>query len=463
MSEATNLKPGEARCPDHPSTKELVKNDATGAPDPILEESYQFLGDEDISFEEYMSDDYAETEYNHMWSKVWQWACHVDHIPKEGDYYVYDVGHLSALIVRTKNDKIKAYYNSCLHRGTQLKPANSSGVCKEIRCPFHGWTWSTEGKLEFLPCDWDFPHVNKEEYNLPELQVDTWSGFVFINFDQKANPLKDYLGVLPDHFKNWALDNRYIETHVVKKLPANWKACAEAFLEAYHVLETHSEGIYTAGDANADYDIFGDHVTRFVHTIGYTSPHIKGEDRPDEQGILDILLGRRLGDDTGKVKVSQGRTAREIYAEIVQKEMSEKYNQDFSHLTVTETIDSIEYFLFPNAFFFPGLQLPMVYRFRPHGTDGAIFDLLFLRPKQPDGKFPPPPEPHYLEVDESYTTVPGTGFLGAVYDQDTNNLLSQTRGFKASFKGAQTLGNYQESRARHLHMMVNKYLEEKNG
>ena len=133
MSEATNLKPGEARCPDHPSTKELVKNDSTGAPDPILEESYQFLGDEDISFEEYMSDDYAETEYNHMWSKVWQWACHVDHIPKEGDYYVYDVGHLSALIVRTKNDKIKAYYNSCLHRGTQLKPANSSGVCKEIR------------------------------------------------------------------------------------------------------------------------------------------------------------------------------------------------------------------------------------------------------------------------------------------------------------------------------------------
>jgi hypothetical protein len=105
----------------------------------------------------------------------------------------------------------------------------------------------------------------------------------------------------------------------------------------------------------------------------------------------------------------------------------------------------------------------MVYRFRPDGTDGAIFDLLFLRPKPPDGKYPPPPEPHHLEVDDSYTEVPGTGFLGAVYDQDTNNLLSQTRGFKASFKGAQTLGNYQESRARHLHMMVNKYLEEKNG
>jgi len=58
-----------------------------------------------------------------------------------------------------------------------------------------------------------------------------------------------------------------------KRLPANWKASAEAFLEAYHILETHSQSIYTAGDANAQYDVFGDHVSRFIHTIGTTSPH----------------------------------------------------------------------------------------------------------------------------------------------------------------------------------------------
>ena len=146
------------------------------------------------------------------------------------------------------------------------------------------------------------------------------------------------------------LENRYIETHVTKRLPANWKASAEAFLEAYHVLETHSEGIYTAGDANADYDIFGDHITRFVHTIGYTSPHVT-KNRPDEQGILNLLLGRRLGEDSEQVKVPEGKTAREIYAQMVQEEMGEKYKSDFSHLSVTETIDSIEYFVFPNAFF----------------------------------------------------------------------------------------------------------------
>ena len=82
-----------------------------------------------------------------MWSKVWQWACHLDHIPEIGDYYVYDVADLSAVIVRSENNEIKAYYNSCLHRRTQLKPSGSSGVCKELKCPFHGWTWLLSGKL----------------------------------------------------------------------------------------------------------------------------------------------------------------------------------------------------------------------------------------------------------------------------------------------------------------------------
>ena len=78
---------------------------------------------------------------------MWQWACHVDHIPEPGDYYVYDVGHLSSLIVRTTDGSIKAYYNACMHRGTQLKQPGTCGFSKELRCPFHGWTWSLEGTL----------------------------------------------------------------------------------------------------------------------------------------------------------------------------------------------------------------------------------------------------------------------------------------------------------------------------
>ena len=65
-----------------------------------------------------------------------------------------------------------------------------------------------------------------------------------------------------------------------------------------------------------------------------------------------------------------------------------------------------------------------------------------------------------LGVDDSYTLVEGLGRLGAVYDQDTSNLAAQTRGFKASHKGGQTLANYQEVRIRHLHLMVESYLND---
>lgn len=460
MTDTVNTQaPGEARCPG-PSTKELIARDATGAAEPLLEESYEFLGDDDIPFDEYTSPAFAEAEFDRMWSRVWQWACREEHIPQVGDYQVYDIGDRSALVVRTAPDQIKAFHNFCLHRGTQLKPPGSAGMARQLRCPFHGWTWSLEGQLVDIPCRWDFPHVRDEDFELPQIQVDTWGGFVFVNFDPEAPPLHEYLGVLPEHFERWRLEDRYVELHIRKRLPANWKAAAEAFLEAYHVLETHPQGLAATGDANAQYDVFGEHISRFVHTIGYPSPHIE-ENRPSEDEILRHMMARKNpGEELPAIP--DGLSARDVYAAHMQRVLGERYGHDFSHLTVSETIDSIEYFAFPNAFFFPGLQLPMVYRFRPdgHDPDHAIFDLLILRPKPLEGRCPPPAVPFELDVDDSYTSAPGMDpGLGAVYDQDTGNMAAQTRGFKGSVKAGQTLGNYQEVRARHLHLKVREYLE----
>ena len=99
-----------------------------------------------------------------------------------------------------------------------------------------------DGELVEVPESWDFPHVGAETHSLREILVDTWAGFVFVNFDREAEPLDQFLGVLPEHFKDFDIGNRYIETHVCKRLPVNWKAAEEAFMEAYHVKETHAGG-----------------------------------------------------------------------------------------------------------------------------------------------------------------------------------------------------------------------------
>ena len=175
---------------------------------------------------------------------------------------------------------------------------------------------------------------------------------------------------------------------------------------------------------------------------------------------MQALWGRRGPGGEECPTVPEGMTARDLYARIVQQNLGEQYDQDFSSYSTAQTLDSIEYFLFPNFFIFPGLSLPMAYRFRPdpENPDISYFDLYFLRPRHPDKAPPPPPEPIELDIEDSYTQAEGLGFLGPVYDQDTDNLYAQTRGFKTCAKGGQTLGNYQEVRARHLHKRVEDFV-----
>ncbi|MEY3034641.1 MAG: hypothetical protein RLZ86_1263 [Actinomycetota bacterium] len=453
--ESPNDAKGAARAPG-PSLHDQLLADPTPPPWPLLVEAPLFLGDDDVPYSNYTSEEYFRDEFDHMWSKTWQWACHVDHVAEPGDYYVYDVGPHSALVVRTESGDLEAYYNACMHRGTQLKPSGSCGFARQLKCPFHGWTWSLEGELIDVPDRWDFPHVTAATHALPRLPVDVFAGFVWINFDPSAQPLSDYLGVLPEHFSEFGFDDRYVETHVSKKLPCNWKAAIEAFLEAYHVRETHSTG-RLGDEVTTQYDVFPPNVSRFIHTIGLDSPQ-RPVPRSEDELFADLV--RAFPIDSRPV-LPPGVRARDEYARIVRDQLSRKYGRDFSSASESITLDSIEYFCFPNAFFFPGLSLPMVYRFRPDPDDVDVswFDLLILRPRPLDGEAPSPPDVIRLDVDDSYTVATGLGGLGRIYDQDTSNMKAQTRGFRASRKGGQTLGNYQEVRVRHLQMRVREHVE----
>lgn len=443
-----NLAPGEARCPG-PSMQDIMDADGDNPPAPMRVEQYEFLGDEDVGFERYTSEDFAQREMDHMWNRTWQWACREEHIPAAGNQYVYDVGPYSILVVRGDDKKIRAFVNSCPHRGMQFATEGSSGAKRShIRCPFHGMTFHLDGSLKEIPCRWDFPHLNEDNFGLTEVHCDLWGGFVFINMDDDAQPLSDYLEIIPDHFKQWPMDDRYIALHTQKVLPANWKMAMEAFLEAYHVLETHSQAVYSAADANAQYDIFGKNVSRFMHAVGVPSPHLK-------QSVSQTKLFEKLGRDPADLP--EGASARAVHAAMLRDEYGKAFNVDLSDISTSEMMDSLEYFLFPNMFFFPGINIRLCYRFRPIDVDSCLHEILLLQPLPKSGERPAPAKPIRLEVEDSYTTVPGF-VLAEILDQDTDNLAMQRAGAKASRKGAQSLGNYQEARIRRLQMTLDEYL-----
>ena len=454
------MEPGAARCPAI-TTQEIIAGDAVPAPAWVRSESYAFLGDQDISSDRYTKAEFASAEYERMWSRTWQFACREEHIPDVGDYYVYDVGPISLIVTRVGENDIRAYHNACLHRGTKLRYSGTEGSASEFRCPFHGWSWNVDGSCKTVLCDWDFPHVDKQEFALPRAQVATLGGFVFVNVDPEAPSLEDYMG--PEalaHFKAWKLEDRYVYCHVKKRLACNWKLNQEAFHEAYHVLATHPQVSPSNGDANSQYDFYGDHVNRFISTLGVVSPHLYG--KIGEQDVLNQFV---MGDPSavaGSERVLQeGETARSAMAKLFRSTFEAANQVDLSEVSDSELLDCFSYSLFPNMFIFPGISLPMVYRFRPDPRDHrkSFFEVLFLRPVPAEGTRPEPAEMVVLGDDQSFTEAEGmdSGF-GQILDQDTDNLFLQQEGLEASMKKSLTLGNYQEIRIRHFERAIDRYV-----
>ncbi len=460
MNEKRDIPPFAMASPE-PSVQDILRRTGESVPYPLNFESYRFLGTADIDFSRYTSREFFRAEMDRMWSRVWQWACREEHIPEVGDYSVYDIGPWSIIVVRAAPDTIKGYINSCLHRGTKLLGSGAEGCAARFSCPYHGWTWNLDGSLKEIPSAWDFAHVDPAGLSLPEVRVETWGGFVFVNLDDSAPPLRDYIAPLEDHFARWRLQDRYVAVHVQKELPCNWKAAAEAFMENYHTVTVHPQLIPSASGPSTQYDILGTHLSRFYNLTTVPDPAIGRE--LSEQEKLDLAL---MGDGSMRLdlQVPEGGTARHTLAELLRQQFREQdADVDVDQLSDSEIIDTMEYSLFPNMFLFPGLSLPMIYRFRPLGMDPdrSLFDLLFLKPVPRSGERPEPAEPVRVGLEESYTTVAELDRgMAEVYDQDTGNMRAQQEGFYTARKRGQTLGNYQEVRIRHLHATLDDYLKE---
>jgi phenylpropionate dioxygenase-like ring-hydroxylating dioxygenase large terminal subunit len=440
-----------------PSVQSIFDTDPIAPPAVLRQESPpQDQSSADVSRERYFAREWHDREVEKIWRKTWQFACRIEEIPNIGDQIVYDIVNDSLVVVRTA-DGVKAFINSCLHRGTLLR--TEAGNAKQIRCPFHGWTWNLDGTLKLIPGQWDFPHVDKAKLCLPEAKVGLWGGFVFVNFDKDCQPFESYLENLPAHFEAFALENRYKAAHVAKIMPCNWKLGMEAFIEAYHVPIAHPQVATYYGDSNTQYDIWPGvrHVSRMLSVQGVPSPAMKHV--APEVTLAD--LRRDAPFYAGKpIEIGPGETARAKLAERAREKITRSSGKDMSQLSDSESLDLIEYLLFPNMVPWGGQALPIVYRFRPHGDDpdSHIMEIMFLFAKAPDGSHPEPATMRLLGPDQPWTDAPELGSAAMVADQDTDNLRRIQKGLKTSRKPGVTLARYQESRIRHFHATLDAYL-----
>jgi nitrite reductase/ring-hydroxylating ferredoxin subunit len=235
--------------------------------------------------EPYISADYARAERDKLWRKVWLQAGRIEEIPEVGNYLTYDILDDSLLIVRSAPDTISAYYNVCSHRGRRLVDTppgahHASGKQMKFVCGFHSWTYNLQGQCTFILDKQNWQNkLTDERTRLGKVKVDTWGGWIWINLDPNAAPLREYLEPAASMLDPFELQNMRYRWRRWIVFDCNWKVAMEAFDEIYHVPGTHPE------------------FTRFGTFVGWGKPQGKhshiGYDAP--KGMDENKAKLRLG------------------------------------------------------------------------------------------------------------------------------------------------------------------------
>ncbi|HEY5680482.1 MAG TPA: aromatic ring-hydroxylating dioxygenase subunit alpha [Pseudomonadales bacterium] len=430
--------------------QQLLDQDTHPVPDVLRLQSPKDFGDADISIERYISKEWHDREVERLWKRVWQFACREEDIPDPGDHYRYDIAGMSFLVVRTESGAIRTYPNACLHRGRMLKEFD--GHASELRCPFHGFAWHLDGSLKDVPAKWDFPHIDDDQFGLPEIPTAVWAGFVFINPDQQCAPFEDFISDMASQFERWDLGSLYKQAHVAKIMPANWKIAQEAFCEAYHVNGTHPQILRSLGDINSQVDVW-ENCARVITPSLTPSPLLEYDltDGDVVRAMLDIPEGQPVPE------LPEGMSPRAWSAAMARETLRPDAGDRVDEYCDAELVDNLDYTVFPN--FHPwGAFNRIVYRFRPNGNDhrSAIMECIMLAPFQ--GERPPPAKIRWLAEDEPWSSA--LGFLGRVFDQDAFNMPKVQQGLEATYKPGITLANYQESKVRWLHHKLTEWVED---
>ena len=419
-----------------------------------------------IPVSRYTSAEWLQKELDNVWYRTWQMACREEEVANPGDFYEYIIGNKSFLIVRDEDMKLRAFYNVCKHRGNQLK--NGAGNTKDFRCTYHAWCWSLNGKVKDIPLEHLFPKEgsNTDEFDLDAAAVDAWAGFVFIHpKPDEAQPLLEFLSPVADLVAPYHFERFRATTHSVIYLDANWKVALEAFLEAYHVGETHPQILPYLDDLNTAFKRLGDHD---LMVVPYGIPSMRLEHvepletyeayftksatsfrhkKHSELGAGHDLPPELFNEDGDWIYDGNMRD----YMIECATNLGKQFGHDYSELSRAQMVDDYDYHIFPGTKFNSHAGATLFVRSRPHATDPnkCVFDLYTLLWGDENTGLPEPAPEVVVDIT--------TQSIGQVLDQDFSNIPKVQRGLLTNSLEYCTLGGA-EVRIAHFHEVLGRYV-----
>ena len=371
--------------------------------------------------ERYFDPDFYWLEAEQLWPRVWQMACRLEEIPGVGDFVEYQILDQSVIVVRT-DEGVRAFQNVCRHRGVRVvegRGRTESG----FTCPFHGWCYGLDGKNTHVTQSRTFAEHNlaSDDINLTPVRCEVWGACAWINVDDDAPPLRQCIEPAATILDAWKVESMRAEWWYAARLPVNWKLAQEAFVEQYHVLQTHPQlripGRYPPRDGTFDTRVFVDSELQYLHTM---SDGMAGMVHANDVRIAEGLRDIELPADPELARTTWERTLNDA---VVRWHRDAGHDvPDLNELEAQGTNEPMGY-CFPHYFVLPMYSSASSYRFRPLGPEETLMEIWSLTrfPKGGEPESPAPPDP-WESDDPRWPPIP---------TQDFSNLPRQQKGLHA--------------------------------
>jgi phenylpropionate dioxygenase-like ring-hydroxylating dioxygenase large terminal subunit len=399
-------------------------------------------------------------EWRSVWTRSWTCAGLARDIPKEGDWFKYELGQESIIVVRQRDLSIKALYNVCKHRGRLLVEADF-GHTHNFVCPFHAWSYGKDGKnLRVSDREYFEPASLCGDLNLRSLRCEVWNGLVFVNPDDQAAPLLSYLDRLPELLQPYPFADMHLVKDVAIELPCNWKLAMEAFLEPYHAHITHSQILPAVDELYNQYDFFRNGHAMVVTPVALPSPRFL--DQASVNPALAWLL-QEVGIDPQVFEGGAHDVRRAIWQ--AKRQPENAYGLDYSAYSDSQLTDDWNPSFFPNMTINAHPEGAMIMRFLPHASDPTrcTYHVWVLIPRLRDGLRPPAYMGVEDDVDISGDTRPARRRthlddpqLGEVLEQDLGNLIRMQQGVMSAGMGDGVRLGELEQRIQQVHAEIDR-------
>ncbi len=420
-----------------------------------------------ITGDRYYSKEFMQREWDHMWTKIWHIAGRTAELQEAGDYVVHDFMNESVICVRQEDGSIKAFYNTCLHRGQRLVWNNATAP-NGFQCPYHGWIWGKDGVLDYAQDPEDFPQGNPcGKMKLEELRCDTWGGFVWYTMAKDGPSLMEFLHPMPEIYKNYPMDTAVRVFWMKINLNTNWKFATDNFSESYHTRTAHPQ-VPPWIDQDVDsarHEMFPNGHGRTVQPMrpSLTDRLPDGVPHPYDAVLRQWDIDPDSYPDF-ETKAMQGWLDLKAAKKRLWKERGYLH---YEHMNDEEITDSPHTVLFPNVTLSYLPDQLLLFRTEPHPEDPnkCTFDLwCMVYPVEGQTVVesvmagPQPMRETELEIRDFNDGAGVPEIEGQIVYQDMMLAEGQQRGMKSrGYKDSYLTG--QETRVRFFHEVLNDYLE----